>query len=243
MTDLPTILFLVCLVFCAALEQTISGFGFALVVMPLATLILGLKIAAPLVALAGLTLYTINLLRYRQAINLHEIVRLGVAAALGVPLGVWVLVNLAEGFIKSLLGFILVAYALFNFVRPVTCQIISSRWGYLAGLATGCLGGAYNTPGPPLIVYGTLRHWQREEFRAILQTLFFLTGALTVTSHWLAQLITPTILMMYLLIVPALVIGIVIGSRLDQRIDHATFRLIVVGMIFVLGLSLIIGGR
>ncbi len=65
-----------------------------------------------------------------------------VAAALGVPLGVWVLVNLAEGFIKSLLGFILVAYALFNFARPVTRQILSSRWGYLAGLATGCLGTA-----------------------------------------------------------------------------------------------------
>ncbi len=243
MTDLPTLLFLVCLVFCAALEQTISGFGFALIVMPLATLILGIKTAAPLVALTGLTLYTINLLRYRQAINLHEIVRLGVAAALGVPLGVWGLVNLPESLIKSLLGFILIAYALFNFARPVTRQILSLRWGYLAGLVTGCLGGAYNTPGPPLIVYGTLRHWQREEFRAILQTLFFLTGALTVTSHWFAQLVTPTILTMYLLIVPALVAGIVIGARLDRRIDHATFRRIVVGMIFVLGLSLVIGGR
>ena len=88
MTDLPTELFLVCLVFCAALEQTISGFGFSLIVMPLATLILGIKSAAPLVALTGLTLYTINLLRYRQAINFHEILRLGIAAALGVPLGV-----------------------------------------------------------------------------------------------------------------------------------------------------------
>jgi uncharacterized membrane protein YfcA len=83
----------VIVVFSASFVQTLTGFGFALMVMPLITLMLGLRTAAPLVALAGLTLYTINLLRHRAAFNVKEVVPMGVAAALGVPVGVWVLAN------------------------------------------------------------------------------------------------------------------------------------------------------
>ncbi len=156
MIDLATpTAFLSVIVFFAAFEQTISGFGFSLIVMPLATLALGLKTAAPLVALVGLTLYSINLLRYRESINPHEALRLGGAAALGVPIGIWGLVTLDEGLIKFILGLVLVAYALSSLARPATSRVLSQRWVYLAGVATGCLGGAYNTPGPPLIIYGT----------------------------------------------------------------------------------------
>jgi uncharacterized membrane protein YfcA len=160
-----------------------------------------------------------------------------------VTFGVWGLVNLAERLVKTLLGLILIVYALFSWVHPHTGASVSPRWGYVAGWATGCLGGAYNTPGPPLIVYGTLRHWQRDEFRAVLQALFFLTASMTVVSHLLAQLVTVTVLTLYLLSVPALVGGILLGARLDRRIDQATFRRVVLALVLGLGLVLIIGGR
>lgn len=243
MDESTTLAVLVAIVFFAAFEQTIAGFGFSLIVMPLATLTLGLKTAAPFVALTGLTLYTINLVRYRASLNPHETIRLGIAAALGVPLGIWGLVNLDEMLIKFVLGFILIAHSIFSFAHPATRHILSPRWVYLTGLATGCLGGAYNTPGPPLIVYGTLRQWQRDEFRAVLQALFFLTGLLTVASHFFTQHLTPTILTLYVFTAPALVIGILSGSLIDRRIDHETFRRITLALIFILGLSLIIGGR
>jgi hypothetical protein len=41
------------IVFLAALLQTTSGFGFALMAMPLVALVIGVKAAAPLVALTG----------------------------------------------------------------------------------------------------------------------------------------------------------------------------------------------
>jgi len=97
-----TLVFLIAVVFGAAFEQTISGFGFSLIVMPLVTLLLGLQTAAPLVALAGLTLYTINLIRFHQAINTDEVLRLGV------PVGIWGLVNLNESIVKIALGSVLI---------------------------------------------------------------------------------------------------------------------------------------
>jgi uncharacterized membrane protein YfcA len=236
-----TTLILSIIVFFASFEQTISGFGFALIVMPLATLLLGLRIATPLIALAGLTLYTINLIRYHQSINAKEAIRLGIAAAVGVPMGVWGLVNLDESLVKFVLGFILVAYAALSFFRFSTVSLLSPRWVYLAGFVGGCLGGAYNIPGPPVIVYGSLRQWPRDEFRAVLQSLFFLTGLLAVLSHLIALHITWNIITLYIYAAPALLLGIVIGSLTDRRINKDAFRTIVLAMIFILGLSMILG--
>lgn len=230
--------------FFAAFGQTISGFGFALVGMPLTTLVLGTPVSAPLVALAGLTLYTINLLRYRTSINWRHVSRLGIAAAFGVPLGIWGLSNLAEPLVRFLLGIVLIGYAVFSLARPPAMLAhVSPRWSYLAGFCTGCLGGAYNLPGPPIIIYATLHQWQRDEFRAILQALFFLTGSLTVASHLLAQHLTANIWALYLSTLPALILGIVLGSLIDRYIHRELFRALVIALIFILGCSLVLMGR
>ena len=67
-----TAAFIAAVVFVAALLQSLSGFGFAIIIMPLVTLVLGLHTAAPMVALTALTVYTINVVRFRRAIDAQE---------------------------------------------------------------------------------------------------------------------------------------------------------------------------
>ncbi len=231
----------VTIVFFAAFVQTLSGFGFALIVMPIITIVMSLQTAAPLVALTGLTLCTINFIRHRQAVNIREVLRLGVASALGIPVGLWLLANVEESVIKLLLGLILIAYAVYALVRPVTPLLRSQWWVYPAGFAAGCLSGAYNTPGPPVIVYGSLRQWPKDEFRAVLQTFFSINAALIVSSHAVAHRLTTEVLTFYSYAAPALLLGILAGSRVDSRVNKDRFRTIVTVMILVLGLSLILG--
>jgi uncharacterized membrane protein YfcA len=230
------------LVFAAAVLQSLSGFGFAIVVMPLLTLLLGLQTAAPLVALTALTVYTINAARFRRAINAGEVLRLGLASALGVPIGIWVLSSVDETRVKQALGLLMIAFALYSLLRPAATSWLPSRmWVYPAGFAAGCLGGAYNTPGPPAIVYGTLRRWPRDEFRAGMQTLFLVNGALVVTSHVVAGHFTAPVLAYCLYTVPALILGILLAARLDTRVDRDRFRRLVMAMILLLGVSLLLG--
>jgi uncharacterized membrane protein YfcA len=231
---------LVTVVFLAAMLQVLSGFGFALIVMPFASLLLDLHTAAPLVALISLTVYTINLIRYRQAINIREVLRLAVASALGVPVGIWLLANVDEILVNRLLGLILIAYGAYSLLRPVASRLPSRRWVYPAGFLAGCLGGAYNTPGPPVIVYGRLRQWPKDEFRAVLQAFFFVNGLLVVTSHLVAHHVTIQVLAFYLYAAPALLLGILAGSRLDAKIDRERFRLLVTVMILIAGLVLLL---
>jgi uncharacterized membrane protein YfcA len=236
-----TVLLVALIVFFAALVQILSGFGFALMVMPPITLLLGLRTAAPLVALTGLTSYAINLIRYRQAVDVREVLRMGTASALGVPVGLWILVNVDEAIIKPLLGLILIAYAIYRLVRPQGLRLCSPRWVYPAGFIAGCLGGAYNTAGPPVIIYGTLRQWSREEFRAVLQAFFFLNATLVVASHYLTHHLTPTVFTLFAYAVPALFLGILVGTWVDSRLSASHFRTLVTVMILLLGLSLALG--
>lgn len=236
-----TTVFIVSIVVFAAFVQSLSGFGFAVIIMPLITFVLGLQTAAPMVALTALTVYAINLVRYRRGINPQEVLRLGAASVLGVPVGVWVLTNVDETLIKGVMGLILVAYAVNALVRPTTQWVPSRMWVYPAGFLAGCLGGAYNTPGPPAIVYGSLRQWPKDEFRAAMQSLFLVSGLVVVGSHYIAHHLTQEVLTYYLYAVPALALGILAGSLVDRRVDGQRFRTIVTGMILVLGVSLLLG--
>jgi uncharacterized membrane protein YfcA len=236
-----TIVLIISIVFVAALLQSLSGFGFAVIIMPLLSLVVGLRVAAPTVALAALTVYSINIVRYHRAIDYRELLRMGIAAALGVPLGMWLLTSMDEGVVMRIMGVMLVSYAVYALVRPTTNWVLSRSWAYPAGFLAGCLAGAYNVPGPPVIVYGSLRQWPRDEFRAILQAIFFVGGTLVVISHLVAQRVTVEVLRLYVFALPALGLGILAGSRVDRYVDRDRFRIIVTVMVLVLGLVLLFG--
>jgi len=234
-----TVGLIVLAVFLAAFMQTLAGFGFALLVMPLLTLMVGLRNAAPLVALAGLTLYSVNFFRYRQAVAWREVVRLGAGIVWGVPLGVWALSHVAESAVQRLLGVVLVLYAGYALWQPGTLYLRSRGWVYAFGFVAGCLGGAYNTPGPPLVMYGALRRWPKEPFRAVLQSLFILNATLVVALHYFSHHLTASVFQWYFYALPALFSGILLGSRVDRKLSGVHFRVLVTVMILLLGLSLL----
>ncbi len=228
------------IIFFAALLQTTSGFGFALLAMPLVALVIGVKAAAPLVALVGFTLYAVNLVRYRRGFEWRVVRPLALTAALGVPLGVWALSNLNEDIVKSVLGVVLIAYALYSLWRPQAAPLRSERWAWPAGFLAGVLGGAFNTPGPPVIVYGNLKQWPRDLFRSTLQALFLFSSGLVILSHIAAGNLTAAAIPTYLLLVPALLLGVWAGSIIDRRISNERFRGLVLALIFVTGVLLLV---
>ena len=209
--------------------------------MPLVTLMLGLQTAAPLVAVIALTVYAVNVLRFRRAIKRGEVLRLAAASALGIPVGIWILSGANEAIVQRILGLLLVVFALYNLARPSAHHVVSQRWVYPSGFLAGCLGGAYNTPGPPAIVYGTLRQWPRDEFRAALQTLFLVNGILVVTAHFVAHHMTAQILGLYLYALPALGLGVFLASRVDRRVNRQQFRILVSMLVLILGGILLLG--
>ena len=108
------------------------------------------------------------------------------------------------------------------------------------GLAAGLLGGAYNTAGPPLVIFGTLRRWPPQQFRATLQTYCLVAGVWVITWHSLTGLITNVIIHRFFISIPLVVISTLIGLRVTTRIPAERFLRIVHCALIVVGLSLIV---
>ena len=116
---------------------------------------------------------------------------------------------------------------------------IHKSWAYGVGFVAGMLGGAYNTAGPPVIIYGNCRRWRPAEFKGNLQGFFVLNSTLVVIGHAVAQNLTPQVWQIYLWVLPAIGLGLVAGLSLDQYLSPERFRKIVLWLLVLLGLRLI----
>jgi uncharacterized membrane protein YfcA len=228
------------IVFLAIFTQSVTGFGVALVSMPLLTALLGIQTAAPLVALVSLIGEFILLIYYRDAFNMRVVWRLILAAVFGVPLGVLALRYIPETVVLTLLGLLVGGYALYALLDLRLPAIQKPIWAYGAGFFAGILGGAYNTPGPPVILYGNCRRWPPAEFKSNLQGFFMLNSFLIVGTHVVAQNYTPEVWRTTLIALPALAAGIIVGLLLASRISNKLFRRIVLWMLLLIGVWLVV---
>jgi len=79
------------IIFSSTFIRSAFGFGNALIVMPLLVLILGTKIAAPLVALVGIVIALVMLLRDWRELDFQTAVYLILSTLVGIPLGLFFL--------------------------------------------------------------------------------------------------------------------------------------------------------
>jgi uncharacterized membrane protein YfcA len=75
-----------------------------------------------------------------------------------------------------------------------------------------------------VVLYGALRRWPPERFRATLQGYFVPAGLLIWIGHALAGLWTRRVLTLYVLALPLLLVTIPLGSRLHRRIPAQRFE-------------------
>ncbi len=227
--------------FLAVFVQSSIGFGLALVAMPLAVELLGLQIAAPLVALIATTAEFFVLLYYRHAINLRVVARITIAAIVGIPLGVYILSRADPAVVTTALGILLVGYGLYALSNLKLPELASRGWAYLFGFTAGILAGAYNTSGPPVVVYGNCRRWTPDVFKSNLQGFFVVNGLVVILTHALTGNYTTAVWQEFLWSLPGMAVGLLAGFVLSKRINPDLFRKIVLVMLIILGLRLIFG--
>ncbi|MEA3337364.1 MAG: sulfite exporter TauE/SafE family protein [Chloroflexota bacterium] len=234
-----TIVFLTVIVFSAALTQSLIGFGWALVAMPLLAELLGIQIAAPLVALLALSLESFLVIRYRFDLSLSAIWQLVIGAMVGIPLGILALGYLDETVILTIMGVLVIIYSLTVLSGLKMPRLEGSIWAYGVGLVAGTLAGAYNAPGPPVIIYGQCRRWSPLVFKGNLQAFFVATGVFVVLGHVVAGNLVPAVWRGYLVALAPVGLGILAGQRLEGRVNPEQFRKLVLVALIVIGLTLV----
>ncbi len=228
------------ILFLAAFTQSLAGFGVALISMALLPELMGIRMATPLVAIVSLVVDVAVLLRYREALDLHKIWRVVLAALVGTPVGVYFLSSVDEHLAMIILGIILAGYALYALLGLRLPRLEHPLWSYIAGLWGGMLGGAYNTSGPPVIVYADCRAWPRETFKSNLQGYFLVSSLATLASHALNGNLKSSVWDTFWWTLPFIVAGLLAGFGLDRWVKPEFFRRIVLILLVVMGIRLML---
>jgi len=228
------------IIFIAALTRSTFGFGDAMVGMPLLTMAIGLNTATPLVGLMGITASATILIKHWRDVHIKSVWPLIVYTLIGIPIGILLLKGLYENVMKSVLALVIITFSLYRLFKPKLFTLASDRLACIFGLASGILGGAYNSNGPPVVIYGTLRQWDPEKFRATLQGYFFPTGSLIAIGHCIGGLWTKPVLVNYAFSLPVILVAIFLGGRINRRIPKARFDNYIYVFLVILGGCLLI---
>jgi uncharacterized membrane protein YfcA len=224
----------------SAFARGMLGFGNALIAMPLLALAVRVQIASPVVALANLTGILVILAKNWRSVDFQAAWRLILGSLIGIPIGLYFIKNANESLVHIILGVLLIAFGLYYLISPRLPYLRGEGTSYAFGLASGILGGAYNSNGPPIVIYGALRRWPPESFRATLQGVFLPTNLMIIAGHALAGLTTPTVLKLYGFSAPLMVGAALLGIRMGKHIPKGQFNRIVYGFLVVMGVLLIV---
>jgi uncharacterized membrane protein YfcA len=224
--------------FVATLIRSAFGFGEALIAVPLLALLMPVEVAVPLAVLLSITVAGVVVVQYWHKIHLRSASWLILFSLVGIPLGLLVLTTVAEAVIKAILGLLTMAFSLYCLFSRRQFELRTDRLAWVFGFGAGVLGGAYGMNGPPLVVYGALRRWSPEQFRATLQG-YFLPASL-LYGYWLAGLWVPAVTRYYLMSLPLALAAIFLGRVINQRLDGRRFLRCVHGVLIGVGMILLI---
>jgi hypothetical protein len=233
------ILFSCGIFFLAGSVQGLTGFGGALVAIPLLSLIMDVKQAVPLAILNGLVVTTTLVYTLRRYLDWRKILPLLVGSVPGIILGTALLKQANPAVISRLLGLILVAISLLN-LRFAPKPINPARvWGYVAGFFSGAINATVGAGGPPAIIYTTLHDWKKDEIRATLTGFFVLNGYVTAAVHAGSGIITGQTVKLFAFTCGCVLLGTMAGSRLSSRIPRRTYLRLIYLLLMVLGIMLV----
>jgi uncharacterized membrane protein YfcA len=218
-----------------------TGFGAALVAMPVAVHLVPLKFALALFALADIAnSFSVGLEKPRNA-ERGEYFRLMPMILAGTLAGVTVLVNLPRAAGMALLGGFVIAYAIYALFWHASSRVVAQGWSWLAGFLGGATSALFGAGGPPYVIYLSQRGLSKEAFRATLGLVtmtsisirvvaFFLTGLLLDPQVWLAAAV----------VVPAALAGIAVGRKVFFRLPKEQLARAIAALLLASGGSLVL---
>lgn len=171
---------------------------------------------------------------YRRDANWRALRRLAPAVVVGVLLGVAFMAFADDLWVRRVIGVILLGTIAITLLRRRLQGRVSEGGSHRVAAATyGTLGGfttmVANAAGPVMSMYFLAARFPVKEFLGTAAWFFFAVNVVKVPFSVSLGLITPAGLLLDLVLLPAVVIGALLGRRIAQRIDQVLFDRLVIG--------------
>jgi uncharacterized membrane protein YfcA len=222
--------------FVAAGAQSLTGFGFALVMTPLMALAWDTKQAVALSLLLSPVSVAIMLPEVHGRVPLGRVSVLFLGFLIGMPAGALLLRTLDADVLRAAIAAVVIAAAvLLNFAPRLTGTSDGFLPRLVAGIGSGAIGSSTSMSGPPLVLYLLPREPEVESFRATTLALFLPTSLLSFAAAAVVGVVTTDVLVLAAACLPSVVLGLWLGRGARGRLDAERFRLVVLAVLVLTG--------
>ena len=215
----------------AGLVRGFSGFGGAMIFMPLAAAIYDPRIAAVSILLIDfLATWPFAIPEMRRC-TWREVVPISIAMAVGVPFGTWALIALDPIVLRWC-----IAIVVLSLLPP-----LAFGWRFHAqpgmpitigvGLFSGVSAGAVQIAGPPVILYWLSRGGSAVAVRANIMVFFLICGIVLVAVYAWEGLFTAQTIALSLLLGVFYLGGVWLGSHIFRGASETLYRRVAYGII------------
>ncbi|WP_457606525.1 sulfite exporter TauE/SafE family protein [Nitratifractor sp.] len=230
------------ILFLSSLVQSVIGFAFNLLAIPL--LIWGGFSLAQGVALTSIPILvqvSIATWKLREHVPWREVLPTSGIRYLALPVGISLLylVNRLDPLhVKQIVGAVLLLIlASQHWIRIEPRERLPLGWDLLAFGLSGVMLGMIAMGGPPVVLWLMAHDWSALKSRAFMSALFLLAAPVQLALlYWKLGAEVSASFLLGLWMVPLVVAGSLLGIRLGNRLDRERLRKLILFFLFLTGL-------
>lgn len=234
---------IILIVVLSSLIKGITGFGFALISLPLLLNWYRPTEIIPVLMLCNFMASTFIILQKKEHRLVNKQHRLLIfSGGLFTVAGVLLLRFINEQLLVHVTGVAFMVMTLLSF-KPRTTKLkpLSNRIYVIAGAVIGVITGSISVSGPPLALFLNRVNVDKMAFREVFAWFSVVTALIAITGYIPAGLLTVESLKQVVVFVPILLLGTLLGKQLNYHITGNNFRLINIIITLLSSLMLVIG--
>lgn len=221
-------------VFAAAFLQGFSGFGFAIIAVPLLSLFMPPVQTLPYVMAMQVLIALIGLPAAARNCQWKLLGWVAAGALVGTPVGLWAITSLSPALGRLAVSLAVVA-ALALILKGGRFEgAPTARTGAVAGLASGVMNGLAGMSGPPVVALLLAARLEPAQVRATLLVFVLGAGIAVLAPLGLTGRLTPDLVPPLVLATPAMLAGSWIGGRLFHRATARQHRAVALSVLALL---------
>lgn len=228
-------------VFAAYFVRGITGFGSALVAVPLLALVMPITVVVPTIVLLDYTASMSHGVRHFKHIQWRDLIPMLPFTLAGILIALFLLKQLQPGLLTDALGVFIILYAIYSLL-PLPPLHGSRLWAAPLGLLTGLVGTVFGTGGPFTVIYLGLRNLGKTAFRGTVATFFAIDGGLRLVGFTASGFYDSENLLLALSALPILVAALYMGGHIHTSLSRTGLVRIIAFILIGSGSALLLKG-
>jgi uncharacterized membrane protein YfcA len=228
----------------AAFVTGVAGFAFGMVAASIWLFALPPKQTTLMIVAYALLVQGYGAWKLRRTINLPRLLPFVIGSAAGIPIGLAVLEWTPAVYLRGGVGALLILFAGYNLLRPKMPDLkrVGRAGDAGIGVLNGVLGGATGLAGILPTMWCVLRGWPPSEHRAVTQPTAAVTFLILILTFGGAGVVTTDSIRLFLVGLPALILGTLLGWAIYRRLNETAFRKVVLTLLLISGIAIIATG-